>query len=190
MKGARSDSKGRSTGKRANRREGEAIGPRGPFIYHEVEMLMSAAWRALTINGRRVVERLQIEHREHAGLENGRLPLTFADLERWGVTRKYISAALVEAEALGFIERTARGRKKYGDYPGSPSLFRLTFIGTITPDSIGKPTDEWRRFETIEDAKAAAAAAVRAAEAAAHEEWQAVQDRKEAAQAQQAAAGG
>ncbi len=36
MIGARSDRKGRSTGKRANRREGEAIGPRGAFIYQEL----------------------------------------------------------------------------------------------------------------------------------------------------------
>ncbi len=80
-------------------------------------MLMSPAWRALSINGRRVIERLQIEHREHAGLDNGRLPLTYGDLERWGVTRKYISAALVETEALGFMNAPPRGARNLAITP-------------------------------------------------------------------------
>ncbi len=53
-----------------------------------------------------------------------------------------------------------------------------------------QPTDEWRRFETVEQARSFAACAVRAAEAAAHDEWKAIKDRKEAVNAQRVAAGG
>lgn len=179
MTGMKADRTGRSTGRRSNRRERVTTGPRGRWVYQEIEMIESPAWRALTINARRIIERLQLEHSNHGGGENGRLPCTYSDFQRWGVTKKYILAAVVEAEALGFIERVDRGRKKFGNYPGSPSRFRLTFIGTIAPE-MRPPTDEWRRFDSIEDARLAAAAAVRAAEAETREEWQRVEERKNA----------
>jgi hypothetical protein len=167
MSGFRHDPSGRSTSRRKNKRESAVNKPRGPFIYYEADLLRSPAWQALSINGRRVVERIQLEHLRHAGRDNGYLPVTFNDFVAAGVSRKYVSPSIIEAEALGLIERTSRGRKKYGDNPGAPSTFRITFLGGYSETDIWPASDEWRRFDSVKNAKAAVAEAVRAAEAAA-----------------------
>jgi len=52
---------------------------------------------------------------------------------------------------LGLIEVTERGRSGNAEFR-TPSLYRLTYRYT---DKAG-PSDEWRRYETIEHAKAVA----------------------------------
>jgi hypothetical protein len=44
-----------------------------PWGWFSFELLESAAMRSLSVNGRRVLDRIRLEHMAHAGLENGRL---------------------------------------------------------------------------------------------------------------------
>jgi len=40
---------------------------------------------------------------EHGGAENGKLPVTYADFEKWGVRPNSIAGAIRTLEALGLI---------------------------------------------------------------------------------------
>ena len=53
------------TAKRANRPPAGA-----PWIWLTREMLEAPAWQAMGLQGRRVVERIMLEHMVHAGTEN------------------------------------------------------------------------------------------------------------------------
>ena len=73
--------KGRATGQlKTNKRL--KIG--ALFVPHRIDMLVSPAWRTLSLSGRRILDRIGIEHFRHGGVENGRLPVTFDDSTIWG----------------------------------------------------------------------------------------------------------
>ncbi len=112
----------------------------GQFVAHRLAMIESDAWRALTLPARRVLDRLEIEHAHHGGMENGALICTFDDFARAGVRRQSVARAIRDLERLGFIEVTQRGRRAAGEFY-LPSRYRLTYLHTKT----GGPTDEWRR---------------------------------------------
>jgi hypothetical protein len=112
----------------------------GQFVAHRLAMIESDAWRALTLPARRVLDRLEIEHAHHGGMENGALICTFDDFARAGVRRQSVARAIRDLEKLGFIEVTQRGRRAAGEFY-LPSRYRLTYLHTKT----GGPTDEWRR---------------------------------------------
>ena len=82
------------------------------------------------------------------------LPVTYVDFEDFGIDRHAIGPAINECEALGLIEVTERGRSGNAEFR-TPSLYRLTYRYT---DKAG-PSDEWRRYDTIEQAKAVATVA-------------------------------
>lgn len=97
---------------------------------------------------------------EHGGAENGRLKCTRDDFHDYGIRRQSISEALVEVEALGFIEITRRGYIGARDVNDRlPSLYRLTFV-VENRDFAEPPTDEWRRFGCVDEAEEARAAAI------------------------------
>jgi hypothetical protein len=75
-------------------------------------MLESPAYRVLSLSGHRVLARLEIELGHHGGADNGRLPVTYADFQRYGIERKSIPPAIREVEALGFARVTERGRPR------------------------------------------------------------------------------
>ena len=94
-----------------------------PFVPHRIEMLESAAYRALSRGGHRVLARLEIEHLSHAGYENGRLPVTCGDFEKWAwMDAQSIAPAQREVQALGFAEITERGRPSKSDLSEPPPL--------------------------------------------------------------------
>jgi hypothetical protein len=93
------------------------------------------------------VPRLEIELAHHGGNDNGKLPLTYDDIERYGVHRQAIAPALRELAALGFIEITERGRAGNGEFR-RPHQFRLTYRNLARAN----PTNEWRKIETAEQA--------------------------------------
>ena len=64
------------------------------------------------------------------------------------------ATAIREAEALGFIHVTERGRGGNADY-GTPNLFFLTFAHSRN-SSKHPPTHDWRRFKTLHEAERAA----------------------------------
>jgi hypothetical protein len=112
----------------------------GQFAPHRIEMLRSPAWRALSLSGRRVLDRLEIELADHGGTDNGKLPCTYDDFVRYGIHRHAISPAIREVVALGFVEVTEAGRAGNADWR-KPNLFRLTYRNTKYA-----PTDEWQKI--------------------------------------------
>jgi hypothetical protein len=115
-----------------------------PFAPIPLEVMQSDAFRTLGIHARRVLDVLGIEHVAHRFLENGRLVATYDQLERAHIPRRKIRGAIAELETRGLIRRMAvgSGNRRTGDR--QPSLYRLTFLGSV-PDRMG-PTDEWRSY--------------------------------------------
>jgi len=127
---------------------------RPPFSLHSIAMLESPAWAALSLAGRRVLDRIEIELAQHGGKDNGRLPVTWQDFERFGIHRGAIGPALRELQALGFVEITDHGVAGIGE-ARKPSLFRLTYR-----DAAGKPaTDDWTNIASTRQAERIARAA-------------------------------
>src|SRR5690348_385262 len=114
---AKHDNKGRTLkGRVRHSRSVEQVAAR------PIEMLRSPAMLVLSRSGHRLLNRLEIEFADHAGTENGRLPVTYADLERYGIDRHAIAPAIRECVALGFVEITVQGRAGNAEFR-SPSLF-------------------------------------------------------------------
>jgi hypothetical protein len=122
------------------------------YVPHTLAMIESPAWQALSLSARRVLDRIEIENMHHVGQANGELPVTFDNLEEYGVHRHGIAPAIRELEALGFIEITRRGRAGNADQRKA-STFRLTYLRSGKRDSWVDPTDEWKRFKSIQDAE-------------------------------------
>ena len=139
-----------SVAKRRNRISGQ-------FAARLIEMLESPAYRALSASAHKAISRIEIELGHHGGNDNGRLPVTTNDFVEYGMHRTSVAPAIREAEALGFIRVTERGRGGNAEY-GTPNLFFLTFAQSR--DS-GKhpPTHDWRRFKTLDEAEEAARSA-------------------------------
>ena len=112
-------------------------------------MLEAPAYKALSLSGHRVLARLEIEHGHHGGTDNGRLPVTYADFERYGIERKSIAPALREVQALGFARITERGRPSKSDFGHHPNLFELTYIHGPHGE---EPTHEWKRYKSLDEA--------------------------------------
>ncbi|MCP3469822.1 hypothetical protein NLM33_05695 [Bradyrhizobium sp. CCGUVB1N3] len=121
---------------------------------------------------RKLLDRGEIELAQHGGTGNGRLPITYADFEKYGVDRKSIAPALREICALGFWEITERGRPSKAEWR-FPNKIRLTY--RWTDDA---PTNDWKRIRDLDHAKKVAT------EARAEKNPVVVQRSKEAAAAQ------
>lgn len=130
---------GRSSGKWTSK-DKKLFGPPKdtPWTWQTLELMCSPAWRAMSINTRRLVDFLQVEHRHHAGLENGNLKATYDDLVVHGLTRSKIRSAIEEAKFLGLI-RFKRGGRWAGT--NRPSEFRLTFYADKDRNP---PTNQWK----------------------------------------------
>jgi hypothetical protein len=119
-----------------------------PWVWMTHELLESGAYRALSIHGIRALNRIQIEHMAHGGLENGRLKVTWNDFEKYGVTRKWISHALNEIITFGLATLERRGRRFHGEDHGEPAQYRLTYLPVSEPANTSPATNEWKRFGT------------------------------------------
>jgi hypothetical protein len=139
-----------SVAKRRNRINGQ-------FAARLIEMLESPAYRVLSASGHKVISRIEIELGHHGGNDNGRLPVTTNDFVEYGMHRTSVAPAIREAEALGFIRITERGRGGNAEYR-TPNLFFLTYAQSRNS---GKhpPTHDWRRFNTLQEAEEAAQSA-------------------------------
>src|SRR5262249_20616765 len=114
-----------------------------PFVMHRKSLLESCGWRALMLETRQLLDRIEIEHLRHGGQENGKLMVPYADFLDYGIGhRSYISRAIRDAEALGLL-RVIRGSGGNGGNR-KPSLYRLTYLPTADQDA----TDEWREIKT------------------------------------------
>jgi hypothetical protein len=107
----------------------------------------------------RVMHRIELEHMNHGGAENGRLIVTFDQFVKWGLCRRLIAPAIRELAVLGFLEVTEQGHAGAAGN-GKATRFRLTYVNCKSRE---QPTDEWRRIDAIEIAKAIVSAAKREA---------------------------
>lgn len=134
------DATGRSSGKRVGKDRKRRSPPKGePWVWFTRELLESEAWGAMSINARRVLDALLLDHMAHAGCENGRLCATYDQLVQNGVGRRHVRAAFQELDFLGLVKLTERG----GRYGGTryPSMYRLTFY----THADGTPaTNDWK----------------------------------------------
>ena len=129
-------------GKRRN-----AIGEN--WISYPRSLLESPAMRALSLAAIRVMHRLEVEHMNHGGAENGRLIVTHDQFIEWGIPRNAVSPAIRELVALGFVEVTEKGAAGNAGYR-APARYRLTYVNN---KSRAVPTNEWRNIDSVEDAE-------------------------------------
>jgi hypothetical protein len=109
--------------------------------------------RVLSLVERRALDRIELEHMAHGGAENGKLPVTYVDFEKWGVRPDSIAGAIRALAALGIIEITRHG---YGGAAEKrePNLYRLTYVRAWNAgraDETG--THEYLRIKTVEKAE-------------------------------------
>jgi hypothetical protein len=98
-------------------------------------MLQSAAWRSLTLNARRFIDFLLIEHMRHAGTANGDLFATYDQLNKFGINKKQIRDAIARAERVGLVD-TRKGARRMA------TRYTLTWL----PVSNAPPTDRWKFY--------------------------------------------
>jgi hypothetical protein len=118
----------------------------GGWMAETRELLESDAYRTLSINARRVLDRVKIEHISHGRNRNGSLIITHDQFIEYGVTSDLVADAIEECAFKGLM-KVQRGRA--ADGTPHASLYTLTFDGTHD----GLPaTNGWRKF-TMDDAK-------------------------------------
>jgi hypothetical protein len=131
-----------------------------------IEMLESPAYRELSLSAHRLISRIEIELASHGGNDNGRLPVTKQDFIHYGISSpRLIASAIREAEALGFIRVTQRGRGGNAEYR-QPNHFLLTFANG-RDSRANPPSHDWRKVKTTEEAEAIATAARKSKDASA-----------------------
>jgi hypothetical protein len=106
-------------------------------------MLRSPAYCELSLSARRVLDRLEIELADHGGTDNGKLPVTYDDFQRYGIHRQAIYPAIREAVALGFVEITEAGVHGTAEFR-KPNKFRLTYRAAAGLPGDG--THEWMKI--------------------------------------------
>jgi hypothetical protein len=119
------------------------------FVMLPAAMLRSPAWRVLSRTGHRILARILIEHCDHAGKDNGALPVTHQQFCQFGIDGHAVAPGTREVVALGLTEITRRGRAGNAEFR-CPNLFRVTFLRTSNAEA----TNEWAKIETTEEAEA------------------------------------
>jgi hypothetical protein len=139
--------------KRASYRSRDIGGPPKdqPWSWYSVEMMRSDAWRDMSINARRMLDLLEIEHLAHGGYENGNLVITYDQFVAGGIRRASIFATIAELERLGWIEVTRGGYRGFAR--SWPHRFRLTHRRTRIRAGTGAPylvdgTHDWRDYRS------------------------------------------
>jgi hypothetical protein len=116
------------------------------------EIMESGSFRALSIYGRRVLDRIMLEHMRHAGQENGRLKVTWCDFVKSGISRRLVGHALGEVISAGLVAIEIPGRRiRYGQ-PGDPTHYRLTWLPVAKQNDFFPATNDWKRFGDDVDA--------------------------------------
>ncbi|HEY1260561.1 MAG TPA: hypothetical protein VGF34_15040 [Stellaceae bacterium] len=107
------------------------------FVKLPRDLLASDAWRSLSINARRFLDFLMIEHMRRGGKANGRLLAPRRQLWDFGIGQHYVSSAIEEAEQHGLVIcRRGFGR--------APSTYMLTWL--TLPDGSFPPIQRWKTY--------------------------------------------
>lgn len=133
----RPDATGRSSGKIGGRKGKMQKPPQGePWVWLTAEMLASDAWRSLSINARRFIDALQLDHMAHAGTENGNLMATRSQLEAFGLSVNHITSAIRECEEKGLVKARRAGMR-------IATKYRLTWLADR---DFNPATNEWKAY--------------------------------------------
>jgi hypothetical protein len=97
------------------------------WFFIPIDVLESPAWAKLSLNARRMLDRLLIENIRHGRKENGRLRVSYEQFEGLGIGSRLIAPTCRELTAAGLLAIT-KGRR-IGHYQ-APNLYRITFAGT------------------------------------------------------------
>lgn len=140
MGGRGHDATGRSIPRQRDRRQRSRTGPPNePWAFVALSLMESDAFRSLSINARRALDRLVIEHFSHNRIENGNLRVSARQFQKWGVTKDCLTPAIRELEEKGLLI-TERAEAIGVLMPAF--IYRLTFYATM--DS--QPSNEWRNW--------------------------------------------
>jgi len=115
-----------------------------PFVWVPVEVMESAKWCGLSINARRIIDRLLLENFRHKAEANGTLRVSVRQFAEHGINRRFAASAIKELTEAGFLAVT------YGKSRGSqlpPNIYRIAFLGTLN----GPPT--WRKPAETNDVR-------------------------------------
>jgi hypothetical protein len=108
-------------------------------------MRTTEKWRKMTLMCHRLLDRIELEHMAHNGLENGRLKIPYSQFVEWGISRSSIPAAIRYAVEAGFLEVPKRGYH----LKDTTNEYRLTYFATRervrAADEWSAPTNEWKR---------------------------------------------
>jgi hypothetical protein len=102
------------------------------FVWIPVDVMESLAWRSLSINARRIMDRLLLENFRHMGGDNGKLRVSVRQFAECGVAMRFAKGAIAKLVTGGLVAVTA------GVARGSlapPNLYRITFYGTLNDDA-------------------------------------------------------
>ena len=116
--------------------------PNMAWIWIMGELLNSVAWRSMSVNCHKLIDRLLLEHCNNAGQENGSLICTYNHFQEYGLTRNMIRFAIEEAGFLGLVKHQ-RGERVFAK--NQPNSYRLTFYGTKHAKDT---TNEWKLVTT------------------------------------------
>jgi hypothetical protein len=106
-------------------------------------LIESDAWRDLTINARRFLDFLMIEHMRHGGRDNGYLLAPRRQLTAFGIGAHYISGAIDEVDRLGLVDcKRGIGRR--------PSCYSRTWLKV---KGGGVATDRWKVYRSVASAE-------------------------------------
>jgi hypothetical protein len=130
-----------------------------PWVWLTRAMLESAAWQAMPLNARRILDALLIAYSRNYK-DNGNLAVSVKRLAEFvGGDTAAVQVQCKVLQELGWI-RVRHGQFVRGA-PGKRSRFRLTWLPVF--DENGRvaqgPTDEWKRIESAAEAKQVAAQA-------------------------------
>jgi hypothetical protein len=128
------------------------------YTSRPVELIASPALRVLSKTAHLALLRIELELRQHAGRQNGKLIVTKQQfVEFSGVHPRLVAPALRELEALGIIIVTERGRGGNAEHR-QPNRFRLNYLcGAVDDQAV--PTNSWKRYKTLVEAEQIAQAA-------------------------------
>ncbi len=108
----------------------------GQFVPLPRDLLASDAWRTISINGRRFIDFLMLEHLRHGGRQNGNLKAPQRQLYAAGVGPHHCSEAIAEVEERGLVEVYRYGQRVATEYG-------LTWL----PTHDGSPaSNQWRSY--------------------------------------------
>jgi len=104
------------------------------FVKLPRDVLESASWRLLSINARRFLDFLMIEHMRHGGRRNGFLLAPYRQLYAFGIGAHFVNDAIEEVERAGLMDcKRGTGRR--------PNYYTLTWLPLADGAA---PNNRWR----------------------------------------------